>query len=110
MYVEYSSNNSGGNWWLSDQNWLDLEKAGWEVKWVKGDDRFLGALAMYATKQGTTLDEAIANWETVTGESSNSLGCECCGTPHSFTLYNDEGDYVDSYCPSYPSYGDSYWD
>lgn len=31
--VEYSSNNSGGHWWLTDQNWQDLEKAGWYVIW-----------------------------------------------------------------------------
>jgi hypothetical protein len=33
-YVEYSSNNSGGSWWLSDQNWKDLEAAGWKVVWA----------------------------------------------------------------------------
>lgn len=33
-YVEYSSNNSGGSWWLSDQNWKDLEAAGWKVAWT----------------------------------------------------------------------------
>lgn len=32
-YVEYSSNNSGGSWWLTDQNWHDLEAAGWIVVW-----------------------------------------------------------------------------
>lgn len=31
--VEYSSNNSGGDWWLSDDDWENLEKAGWEVAW-----------------------------------------------------------------------------
>lgn len=25
MYVEYISNNSGGSWWLSDDNWEALE-------------------------------------------------------------------------------------
>ena len=33
-YVEYSSNNSGGRWWLNDQNWRDLEAAGWVVAWA----------------------------------------------------------------------------
>lgn len=116
MYVEYSANNSGGSWWLTDQNWLDLEAAGWKVRWVKddvspfheNDDRFLGALAMYATKENTTLSEAIHEWETITGESSNSLGCSCCGTPHSFTLYDDDGTWVDSYSPSFPAYGEPY--
>jgi len=33
MLIEYRSNNSGGNWWLSDKNWQDLEAAGWYVEW-----------------------------------------------------------------------------
>jgi hypothetical protein len=31
--IEYSSNNSGGGWWLTDENWRDLERAGWLVEW-----------------------------------------------------------------------------
>lgn len=34
MYVEYLSNNSGGHWWLKDEHWHALEKAGWVVHWV----------------------------------------------------------------------------
>ncbi len=26
--IEYSSNNSGGDWWLKDEDWFALEKAG----------------------------------------------------------------------------------
>ena len=33
MKVEYSSNNSGGRWWLKDEDWIALEKAGWTVAW-----------------------------------------------------------------------------
>jgi hypothetical protein len=33
MYVEYSSNNSGGSWWLKDAAWRALEDAGWIVEW-----------------------------------------------------------------------------
>lgn len=33
--VTYSSNNSGGRWWLTDEQWLALEKAGWTVLWGK---------------------------------------------------------------------------
>ena len=32
-YVEYDSNNSGGNWWLDDNDWKALEAAGWKVDW-----------------------------------------------------------------------------
>ena len=34
MYVEYNSNNSGGGWWLDDQDWKALEAAGWKVAWA----------------------------------------------------------------------------
>lgn len=33
-YVEYQSNDSGGEWWLKDEDWENLEKAGWKVQWV----------------------------------------------------------------------------
>lgn len=33
-YVEYDSNNSGGSWWLTDDDWRALEKAGWKVEWA----------------------------------------------------------------------------
>lgn len=113
LKVEYSSNNSGGNWWLTDQNWLDLEKAGWEVAWVKGEKhyhgevRWLGALAKNATRKGLMLGEAITEWEKVTGENSSDLGCSCCGVPHEFTLYDGEK-YIESYSPDYPRSGDRY--
>lgn len=116
MYVEYDSNNSGGSFWLSDEDWFALEKAGWEVNWIKndsyhkGEERFLGALATSAKREGLSLGDAIAEWERVTGQSSNSLGCSCCGVPHSFSFYDDEGHWKDSYSPSYPSYGDPYDD
>lgn len=108
--TEYSSNNSGGDWWLTDQNWRDLEAAGWRVdwyadredKWGKGD-RFLGALATSAEREGLSFRDAIAEWERVTGKEANALGCSCCGTPHSFS--SDEGDY---YTPSFPQYGEDY--
>ena len=111
--VEYSSNNSGGSWWLSDEDWYALEKAGWDVEWVKdeeyfnkyadSDGRWLGALATRASKSNTTMREAILDWEMATGQDSSALGCSCCGTPHSFST--DDGEY---YSPSYPAYGDRY--
>lgn len=32
--IEYQSNNSGGNWWLEDKDWIALENAGWVVHWI----------------------------------------------------------------------------
>lgn len=118
MYVEYSSNNSGGTWWLTDNDWRALANAGWEVEWYEdqkdynGKDypegRFLDALASHAKREGLSLGDAIEEWERVTGQDSSALGCSCCGTPHSFTEYDDDGKYVDSYYPSFPLYGDRY--
>lgn len=33
MKITYSSNNSGGSWWLTDKDWKALDKAGWHVIW-----------------------------------------------------------------------------
>ena len=38
VVLEYRSNNSGGSWWLSDDDWRALEKAGWIVHWVHERD------------------------------------------------------------------------
>lgn len=38
MIVSYSSNNSGGSWWLDDNQWRKLEEAGWRVEW--GDPKY----------------------------------------------------------------------
>lgn len=104
MYIEYSSNNSGGDWWLTDQNWKDLERAGWEVDWISdekdtvfndvGGERFLGALATRARRHGVSLRVAKAEFEDVTGEDPDAGGCDCCGQPHYFGEYNDDGSYA----------------
>ncbi len=83
---EYDSNNSGGGWWLTDDNWKALEKAGWKVDWRKDEEgnptRFLGALATSATKEFLNKQDAIKDFEKVTGAVYDDEGCECCGPPH----------------------------
>ena len=118
MKVRYDSNNSGGYWWLTDQNWIDLEAAGWKVNWFRDNDpvpfwprpdgRWLGALAQEATREGLTLGEAIQEWERITGQKSNALGCSCCGVPHHFCAYDDDGKIIGSYSPESPDEGDEY--
>lgn len=95
MKVEYSANNSGGSWWVEDDGWKELEKAGWKVDWR--EERWLGALATSATKENcNTIAEAVEEWENITGCTATDAGCPCCGPPHNFTLYDDEGNYIDS--------------
>jgi len=38
LFVQYRTNNSGGSWWLTDDDWKRLEEAGWTVDW--GDTYF----------------------------------------------------------------------
>lgn len=121
MRVEYATNNSGGSWWLSDDDWYALERVGWNVHWVARQDedshyrrnvdddgRWLGALAVSASLETSSLREAISSFQCATGESASALGCSCCGPPHSFSLRGDNDEYLDSYSPDYPTYGDDY--
>jgi hypothetical protein len=99
--VEYSSNNSGGDWWLDDEDWFALERAGWKVDWEKDkkrgilpagpDGRWLGALAKYATLTVEAEDDAraeglaIESWQQATHQDPDEEGCNCCGQPHWFS-------------------------
>lgn len=93
MRVEYSSNNSGGSWWLKDADWLALERDGWEVLWAKDeagfgvkDGRYLGALARSAVSPDVeTVGDALRRFEAVTKQTVTDEGCNCCGAPHSFS-------------------------
>lgn len=103
-YIEYVANNSGGYWWLSDDDWHALERTGWVVDWhanggtgtwpghVDAEGRWLGTLASRARLYRVTMDSAIESWETATGQDSQAEGCTCCGQPHGFYAYNVNGD------------------
>lgn len=93
MKITYDSNNSGGSWWLKDDDWFNLEKAGWTIKWYKNEvnswggypsGRFLDALASEAYKEFDSIESAISEWESITGENAEDQGCSCCGQPHNF--------------------------
>ena len=123
IMVTYSSNNSGGSWWLSDKNWQDLHDAGWQLKrdymqcryssdgnptpedeewnWslnpheASDKHRFLGAITTTARKEFGSMREAVEEWEAVTGQDASDEGCNCCGQPHSFSGVDENGKYVD---------------
>lgn len=83
MKVIYSSNNSGGRWWLEDEDWKKLESGGWAVEWK--EERWFGALATSASIDNVeSEDVAIAKWEAITGMDADAIGCTCCGQPHCF--------------------------
>ena len=80
MKIIYQTNNSGGKWWLTEQDWKDLESAGWNVEW----NDWLGAAATKASRESSSMCEAIAEFEEVTGCNTEDEGCPCCGRPHYF--------------------------
>ncbi len=120
LIVEYRSNNSGGSWWLKDDDWEKLEQAGWQVDWYsdpevdvgfgKKGDTFLGAKATTCRKRFSKMGEAIREWEDVTNEDSSDVGCSCCGCPHSFSSENTVTGEHDYWYTERPSKGSRYED
>lgn len=102
--VEYFSNNSGGNDWLDDSQWQKLRDGGWKTYGFSETDTRM----KYASKEFSTIREAIEEWESLTGEDARDLGCSCCGPPHQFEFENDNGDF-EFYSPNYPTYGEYDW-
>lgn len=104
MILEYNSNNSGGYWWLTDDDWRAMEANGWHVNWVKdnidsmfrsmvtADGRWLGTLATSATRVVANehdAQQAIREWEELVSQSQDAEGCSCCGRPHHFWTYEE---------------------
>ena len=117
--LAYCSNNSGGDWWLSDDNWAALEDAGWTVHWETHDSRigsiydydtmlvseprptdfktayrWLGGLARSAAKAFNDPAEGVREWERLTNQDAGALGCNCCRPPHDFTFYRSAKDHT----------------
>ena len=62
----------------------------------KTGNRRLGALANDASKEFTTIKDALIEFEEVTGQSITEEGCNCCGPPHSFSWNDDDSEW--NYC------------
>lgn len=75
MYVEYSSNNSGSG---------------------TAGSRFLGVLAKRAFRLNLSLRDVADEFVKITGADPLDPGCACCGQPHNFTEYDDQGKFVKS--------------
>jgi hypothetical protein len=114
VIVKYDSNNSGGSFWLSTEDWEALAKAGWNVHWYDPNNRWggrpasayeepmkacikvdgvevLGALASSAAKEFDNPADAIPEFERITGQDASDVGCNCCGPPHSFEYEDQDG-------------------
>lgn len=107
MCVRYNTNNSGGSYWLTSDDWQKLRDAGWRLEdWgnayyengnsiadesglpkVKYEADVYNAVGGY--KMFNTIQEAISEFEELTGQDVSDEGCNCCGPPHSFTWGRD---------------------
>lgn len=113
VLVEYETNNYGGNWCLKDEDWFNLQKAGWEIglrgiydkkkdefidtyKAFDGKTRWLGAIATNARKEFNSVEEALREFELITKATITDEGCGCCGAPHSFNWTDEKEKY--NYC------------
>lgn len=121
VLVEYETHNYAGDWWLKDEDWLNLQRAGWEIglrglynkkkeipeklddygfidtyKAFDGKTRWLGAIATNAKKEFNSVEEALREFEQITKATITDEGCNYCGSPHSFNWTNEKGEY--NYC------------
>jgi len=85
MKIRYTANNSGGQQWLTRDNWNALEAAGWDVEWESSER----VPARHASKEFETARDALLEFERVTGAKVSDEGCDCCGPPHQFD-WNDD--------------------
>jgi hypothetical protein len=76
MKIRYTGSFYGGSGWLSDEEWGNLEVAGWVVEW--------DAYPRCAIKEFDNVGDAIREFEKVTGEDASKEVCSCCGGIHSF--------------------------
>ncbi len=91
--VDFSENNSGGSWWLTDGDYRNLEEAGWKMGRVSSVGNHIAGASKVFTARDEHVAEAtaIAEWESITGEDSEEIGCTCCGQPYSFWTSEVEG-------------------
>jgi hypothetical protein len=86
--VELNQNNSGGYWWLSDEQVDALLADGW---FIDGSNTYRmregkRALNLSIDLPVTTgaVEIAMIEFQRVTGEDPNAIGCTCCGPPFHF--------------------------
>lgn len=87
-YIEFSENNSGGSFWLSEENYQALKDIGWEGEGIVPGERYAGRTL---TRTGVSRRVALAEFEDATGWSPYEEGCDCCGQPFNFYEYDENG-------------------
>jgi hypothetical protein len=89
--ITFSENNSGGCWWLKQEQYANLFKVWWKPGRECYDGTVRGAsriIVLDAIDEDVALAAAsklaIMEWEKATGENADEIGCTCCGPPYQF--------------------------
>ena len=78
MYIYYSANNSGGSFWHTNDQWQKLLDLGWVD---------IGACRLL--KKVNSFKEGMQEWQSVMQVDPDEVGCECCGPPHFFEVWEN---------------------
>lgn len=73
MKVMYDSNNSGGSFWIGEDDIQKMEAAGW-----------VHSGYMTWSLEADSVQSAKDQWAALLGKDPDEIGCECCGPPHNF--------------------------
>lgn len=105
--VQLHHNNSGGKWWLNEKDEGGLIAEGWLLD--ISEDSFLGRHISYAFLPDVDIKQALASFRKATQFTGRELGCfSCCGSPFSFTQYDQIGKSIEWWSPKAPVDGDDY--
>ena len=93
-----SENNSGGSFYLSKEDYRRLEEAGWEldrnedsyrVKYHDGHPDH-AYRTVFSNSEDQAYEEAVGEFEAVTGAYRYLEMCNCCGQNFWFNVEEDE--------------------
>ena len=79
MILQYSANNSGGDFWHTDEQWSQLLAAGWRQ-----------TSGLSCAKRFDSEQEGRDEWERIMQMDPTAQGCPCCGPPHNFYDYEEK--------------------
>lgn len=93
--VTLDQNNSGGYFWLSDEQFDALLADGWYVAEDSGQWRLNSygkraqnlKLDVPVEREDHAVTIAKIEFERITGEQADAIGCTCCGPPFDFNTY-----------------------
>jgi hypothetical protein len=88
--VGMDENNSGGYYWLGEDDYKDLIDKGWtrgvEKYGYGGTETRVAHKTFEAASEDHAIELAKSEFEVVTGQRADAIGCTCCGRPFYFSV------------------------